>query len=128
MIFLNLFLAVLSIVLLVVLLPFGIIASLVRFFHKKKVSTGIKSLSTQFLTVAIAVDQLGNVVCASLFNYTLRKSGGYLFGNPDETISGVVGKNKRSGHLTGAGRALDWLLEKLDPDHSIKSIEDDENH
>ena len=48
------------------------------------------------------------------------------FGNPDETISSVIGKNKRANALTKTGRALSFLLDWVDSNHSLKSIEDDE--
>lgn len=68
--------------------------------------------------VAIAFDQLGNAV-----------SGG----SPDETISSRLGKVKRAAGGTvptwawlGIARPLDAVLDWLDPNHSIDSIEDDE--
>ena len=73
---------------------------------------------------AISIDQLGNVVGARLFNIALIKSNGWQFGDPDETISSVLGKNKRLGLLKPLGRALDRLLDKIDKGHSINSIEE----
>ncbi|MGY0426335.1 MAG: hypothetical protein ACWIPI_05830 [Polaribacter sp.] len=37
-----------------------------------------------------------------------------------------LGKNKKLGTLSKIGKKLDWLLDKLDPNHSINSIEIDE--
>ena len=71
--------------------------------------------------IALGIDQLGNVVCAKLFNIVLIR--GHKFGNPDETISSVIGKNKLSGTLTTAGKLLDKLLDAIDRNHSIKAIE-----
>ena len=48
---------------------------------------------------------------------------GYKFGDEDETISSVLGKNKLTKTLTKTGKTLDWILEKLDRNHSIESIE-----
>ena len=80
---------------------------------------------TDFLfRTAISIDQLGNVVGARLFNIALIKSNGWQFGDPDETISSVLGKNKRLGLLKPLGRALDSLLDKIDKGHSINSIEE----
>jgi hypothetical protein len=73
--------------------------------------------------VCIGLDQLGNVVCAKLFNITLTKTK--HFGNPDETISSAIGRAKLSNQLTWTGKALDWFLNLFDYNHSIKSIEDD---
>lgn len=81
-------------------------------------------LGKYFLTSAIAVDQLGNVMCQDLFNSLLIKDDSTPFGNEDETISSVLGKNQVKNNLTKIGRCLNWLLNLLDPNHSIDSIED----
>jgi hypothetical protein len=79
-----------------------------------------------FYKVAYAIDQLGNVVMKDAFNKWLISDGGIRFGNPDETISSVLGKNKKKGKLTKSGKLLDWILEKLDNGHSLNAIEEDE--
>jgi len=68
--------------------------------------------------VAIAIDQLANAVAG---------------GHQDETISSRLGKRKlqRGGILRwndwwGVAKPLDWLLERLDPGHSLNAIEPDE--
>jgi hypothetical protein len=76
--------------------------------------------------IARGIDQLGNVVCGQLFNLTLIKKAGYRFGNEDETISSVIGKNKRTNTLTATGCLLDALLDAIDKNHSIDAIEEDE--
>jgi hypothetical protein len=76
--------------------------------------------------IALSIDQLGNVVCARLFNFFLIDIDGHKFGNEDETISGVIGKNKRKNTLTVTGRLLDALLDAIDKNHSIDAIEEDE--
>ena len=60
----------------------------------------------------------------TLWNTTLRKSNGYEFGHRDETISSVLGKNKRAGTLSKAGICLAYILDKLDNNHCINSIDD----
>lgn len=86
---------------------------------------GLKQYGKYFRDIALSIDQMGNVVCAPLFNLIMIKKGGYRFGNIDETISSVLGKNKKLGTLWGAGRWLDKILNKLDKNHSINSIEVD---
>jgi 8-oxo-dGTP diphosphatase len=49
---------------------------------------------------------------------------GDYFGNPDETISSAIGRAKLSNKLTFVGKALDFFLNLIDKNHSIKSIED----
>ena len=68
------------------------------------------------LNILISIDQLGN----TLFG-----------GDPDETISSRLGKLKlRHGGTIPWHRPLskivDYGLDKLDPNHSIDAIEEDE--
>ena len=48
------------------------------------------------------------------------------FGNPDETISGVLGKNNELSALSGFGRFIRKVLNKFDPNHTENAIELDE--
>jgi len=75
------------------------------------------------MRVAVSIDQLGNVIGARLFNIALIKESGWQFGGEDETISSVLGKNKMLGLLKPLGRWLDRLLDRIEKDHTIKSIE-----
>jgi hypothetical protein len=77
--------------------------------------------------ICIGLDQLGNVVCANLFNWLLIKKDAPSFGCPDETISSVIGKNKLNNNLTILGKILDLFLESLDKNHTINSIENPNN-
>lgn len=73
--------------------------------------------------LAISKDQHGNVLGKFLFNKLLIKSCGYKFGNPDETISSVIGKNELNNTLSQLGLILAYILNKLDPGHTKKAIE-----
>lgn len=75
------------------------------------------------LHLAISMDKLANVYFSFLLNLTLRKKGGYHFGNHRDTISEVIGRNRLDGTLTKAGVFVDAMLEIIDPGHSIKAIE-----
>lgn len=77
--------------------------------------------------LALSTDQYGNALSKYLFNQVLIKKEGHQFGNIDETISSCIGKNKVTGTLTWLGRVVDYVLDLLDPDHSIKSIDNTEN-
>ncbi len=79
-----------------------------------------------FLIIAISIDQMGNVIMQELFNDILIKKAGCQFGNEDETISSVLGKNQQSETLTLIGRALNRALNWLDKGHSMKAIQVDE--
>ena len=104
---LNAFLAFLARVLFIALALPGFIISLII----------AKDKSRYFLRIAISYDQLGNTVLGPLFNVTLKKKGGYYFGNPDETISFILGQNKKRNRLTRLGRWIADLLNKIDPNH-----------
>jgi hypothetical protein len=85
--------------------------------------SGYKELDNYLFDCALAEDQRANTYLSKLFNDFLIKVGGHRFGNPDETISSVLGKNQLTGTLSMLGRALNWVLNKIEEDHSIKSIE-----
>lgn len=103
----NFLLAVLSLFLIWILaLPLYIIGLfIVRIHH------------VYHLDIAISLDQLGGVIGGPLFNRILRKKGGHKFGNPDETISFVLGELKESGHLTKLGKFIADKLNQIDPNH-----------
>lgn len=68
------------------------------------------------VNILIGIDQLGNAIVG---------------GDPDETISSRLGKIKRKHGGTipwsyPLARVIDWGLEKIDPNHTIDSIEEDE--
>ena len=77
--------------------------------------------------LAKSTDQWGNCLCQYLFNRVLIKKAGYKFGNIDETISSVIGKNKMSNTLTPVGKFVDYCLTLAEPNHSIKSIDNTVN-
>lgn len=81
-----------------------------------------------FMDMAISKDQYSNVVVQFWFNKKmLTKDSKHLFGNPDETISSVFGKNKRAYTLTLDGKYwADWL-NKREKNHVEIAIEEDEN-
>lgn len=62
-----------------------------------------------FWNILISIDQLINTIFG---------------GDPDETISSRAGKDKLKGYKWAI--CLCWFLNKLDPKHCSKSIEEDE--
>jgi hypothetical protein len=86
-----------------------------------------KRLSRYYWKLAIGLDQFGGLVASNFFNWFFIKRDGYQLGNPDETVSSWLGKNKKEGKLLFMGKLLDWMLEKIDPNHSIDAIEADED-
>lgn len=70
------------------------------------------------------IDRFGNVAMRYLFNDVLIKENGYRFGQFDETISGVLGKNYRAKTLRFMGEELSEGLNDVDKNHVIKSIDE----
>jgi hypothetical protein len=83
----------------------------------------VKNKKGYFKSSAINLDKFGNREFRTLLNLTLRIETGYQFGNMNETISGVLGKNERDKTLTKTGKCLVWVLNKLDKNHCFKSID-----
>lgn len=72
---------------------------------------------------AYQIDLMGNVIATELFNDLLiTKSSNYKFGNPLETISFVLGKNKQNNTLRFFGKYLVEILNNLDPFHVEKAM------
>ena len=110
---LGFFLSGLAYTMLLILAPIGLLFSLFS--------------ADYWWRIAISLDQLGNVICCKPMNYLfINPDSKDKFGNPDETISSVLGKNQVSGNLTYHGKALVHFLSCLDDNHSVKSIEEDE--
>ena len=81
-----------AIILFTILGPIGFIYSIIDgIVHPSKLGRKARGL---FIGIAIAIDQLGNVVCGRMFNDILITKDGYKFGDEDETISSCIGKNK----------------------------------
>jgi len=83
----------------------------------------VKNKKGYFKSSAINLDKFGNREFRTLLNLTLRTQKGYEFGNMNETISGVLGKNERDNTLTKTGKTVVWILDKLDNNHAQKSID-----
>ena len=77
-----------------------------------------------FKSSAVNLDRFGNSEFRTLFNLTLKKKEGYKFGNIEETISSVLGKNHRDNTLSFAGKVLVFILDTIDKNHCKKSIKE----
>jgi 8-oxo-dGTP diphosphatase len=82
--------------------------------------------SRYLVRIAMAHDQADNTTVRFLFNDLLLKknTNSYKFGNMDEKISSVLGKNQRRKTLNGLGRFVNGMLHVLEEDHSLNSIDD----
>jgi len=83
----------------------------------------VKDKSGYFKSSAINLDKFANREFRTLLNKVFITDEGYKFGNINETISSVLGKNQLTGTLTCTGKALVWILDKIDNNHVIKSID-----
>jgi 8-oxo-dGTP diphosphatase len=112
----NIILAVVAFVLGTVLIPGAFVFAI---FKPQRQA----NFSLMFFELARGIDQTGNAVCFLLFNAALIKDDNlHPFGDVDETVSSVLGRNKQLNNLTWTGRFLDLILDLIDPGHSIKSI------
>lgn len=138
-----------AIVLFVLLAPFGILTAIALLFIKDS-REQFSRFSDYPYGIAHTIDILGNIICGDLFNVSLIKHGGYRFGVRTETISSALGKNlkgvfiweyrfitikifrfhriiqvtyKYSPKLTKAGNCIANILDAIDPNHCIKSIQ-----
>ena len=116
-------LAFVSLVLASILFPLGLIITFIINLYKRRWKFSFRRLDAQFLSIATSIDASGNVVCKDLFNLILKKKGGVEFGNRKETISSVLGKNQRDGTLTYTGKGVAFILDKIDTNHCLKSID-----
>jgi 8-oxo-dGTP diphosphatase len=100
--------------------PIGFIYALIR----QTCSSKAKSLNVYFIEVALVLDEVGNVTMQHLLNDILLINDvqTYFFGNKNETISSVIGKNSITNTLSPLGRTLNSFLNFLDKDHSLNSI------
>lgn len=115
----GLLLFIISLILVVLTVPLGFLYGICY----KLLTKGLTGLGEYTLKIAISIDQLGNVIMQHLLNLLWIKKGGYKFGNRDETISSALGRNKVLGTLTSFGRLMDKILDLLDPNHSLNSID-----
>jgi hypothetical protein len=71
---------------------------------------------------AWAVDHFGNALYKDLWNSIMITKGGIPYGDIKEPLSSLIGKNKIRGTQSEISMMIDFVLERIDPNHSIKSI------
>ena len=117
----NFVLLLVALILAALLFPLGILYTLMRCIVRMSMNKALGYLSNTAFSISLSIDLMGNVICRDLFNFFLIHAGGYPFGNNRETISRVLGLNKRLGALTDLGRALANLLNFIDPNHTERA-------
>jgi len=114
----ELIILIIAITLLYLLLPIVALFMIIKYLL-----TGNKRrLSVWFYRTAREIDIFANVNGSEFFDAIFITDGGYRFGNPKETISSVIGKNQLNKTLSIAGQLLRWVLDKIDYNHCINSI------
>lgn len=108
----EIFLILIAFILVGVISPFGILFNLLFNWKNRK---------KYFLSIAISLDQLGNTTCSTLLNMTCLRGEYVSFGDPDDTISAVLGKNKANKTLSDFGKKVTNLLNELDENHVEKA-------
>lgn len=117
--YLTFLLFLVAICVFILLAPLGVIYVLL--FKRKQ-------LHSYWWDSAITTNQAGNVINGPLFNLLLiTRNSVHKFGNPDEMVSSVLGKNKREKTLTWTGMFFAWVLNRIDKNHVERAIEHDEN-
>jgi hypothetical protein len=86
----------------------------------------MKSIFSYFGRILYSIDQLFNVILYPILNLFLA-DGSYKFGNPDETISSVLGKNIELGRCRGCYFICRFILHPIDKGHCKRAIEEDEH-
>ena len=118
----NLLLAIVATILSFIIIPLALLYAL--FYTWKSKNSILEFLEDILFNYSVGLDQMGNATCyIFLNNIILKDKNIHCFGNIDETISSVIGKNKLKNNLTICGKILDGILNIIDNNHSIKSIE-----
>lgn len=111
----GIILLVLSGFLYAVLIPINIIHLVIDTFRWNNAGKSRwKYINDYCRSSAYAIDKAGNVFAASFLNAVGVKRGGYLHGNPDETISCVVGYNQWNEKAQLLGIGLRATLNAID--------------
>lgn len=114
----NVLLFFVAVLLVVMLMPLAVFVKVVIAIGRRRFDW------SWFRRLALSFDQLGNVIADDFFNWLLIRDDHIApFGDEDETVSSVLGKNYLAENLTLFGRILRRVLHWFDPNHSVKSIE-----
>ena len=109
---------VVSLIMLIIILPIVCVYMVL----KRLINGNGKMISVWCWRVSKAIDVFANIHGAEIFNDLLIKKGGYKFGNPQETISSVLGKNQVEETLTILGNIIRAMLDIIEYGHCILSI------
>ena len=112
----------------ITLSPFAQLWAIGESFVNRTPREAFQRINDYYLQMAVAGDQRANSIVAALFNdIVITSASKNKFGNPDETVSSVLGKNKLDNTRSNLGRGLVYVLGKLDKNHSVESVDDSES-
>ena len=96
-----------------------------------KFQTSINQFGAYLRNMAMSINQFANVSCAGSLNFLMVKFGGYRFGDPDDNIAYVLGRNKYKAKLTIFGLFIVWVLciieKNIVDDAIVSKVEDDQD-
>jgi hypothetical protein len=108
----------------IVILPIAIIHSIIKFIISKEYIKILFFFTNFFKSHALGINQTSNRAFNVFFNDIMIKDDSiHSFGDIDETLSSVLGKNKLKNNLTIFGSILDFILNIFDENHTIDSID-----
>lgn len=103
-------------------LVFGFAYSLRYIIKPKKF---FRDLDDKLYRSAISKDQMANIWMREILNDFCITKDGHKYGDEDDTISDITGRNERDGHLTRFGWGFTRFLSLvLGDNHSIESIDE----
>lgn len=107
----------LFIVAIVLAIPTFIVSLIHILFSRGRNKGYLKTISGYHKHLAVDIDRFGGSAFKSLWNSIMITTEGYKFGNINETMSSVFGKNKALGTLTSLGKFIAWVLNLIEKDH-----------
>ena len=88
-----------------------------------KFQTSINQLGKYMRKMAKSISHFANVSCAGALRFLLVKAnGGYYFGDQNDHISYVLGRNKYKGKLKILGKFIVWILNLIESNHVERAI------
>ena len=104
-------LSIIAYVLFLILAVLNFVAVIVTYAKKQGF---LKTINNYWFTNALDLDRFANYHFRTLLRVTLKRKKGYQFGNQNETISFVLGKNQIDRTLTVTGWIIVYLLYVID--------------
>lgn len=119
----GLTLLIIAVILTAIFTAISLIFDPIYYLVTLKWQSGFNHLGGWFKKLAISVDQFGNASSATILNFLLRKKGGVDFGDEDDTISYIIGRNHYRNTLTFLGKIIRLILHLIDRHHVEKAVD-----